>query len=262
MQYLMKRGWAVVVSALALLGGAIPAAAQVPAPVPNAGVTLMVPAGWKVAPQSSVDQLNKERADPESGYTILAKFDRADGLGIGYPYMTVELSTFDHYSEASWADIKEFMVADDLPPELAAKPMVARLAAATNDQCRLDTAAGRFYAKYEDTPGDSSGRLIREHVAGVVTSKGIVEICLYDKAEENDRYLPDLASLSTSAKIDPGAAFQPGAGVPVEEVSSSGSSSSGFRFGRFGIFGIGGIGGLGCTGLVIRLLIRKWADGD
>jgi hypothetical protein len=234
---------------------------QSPVRPPGALWTITTPAGWKVAPQSVVDQMNAQRTaeDPDGeDYRYVMKFDPADGLGIGYPYFAVEYTPYAEFATASWADIEEAFTPTALDAALASASPATVIRSLADQDHVLDRARARWYYKY-DTPGAAtSGRTLRTIGVGWFTNHGLLEVCLYDKAESNDRRLNDLDAFAASLTLDPGTGFVPGPGLP-KAVAAPARSMPTFRFRRFGMFGFGGLG-IGLS-IFVFLVVRRLIIG-
>jgi len=222
--------------------------------------SLALPAGWKQAPDSVVQSMNTQRdaEDPDhESFRHVAKFDPADSLGVGLPYITVEWTPYPEFAECNWQDIQEFYEGESMDPALASRPFSEIFAKISDASTMVDQSSARVYGWY-DAPGEGpSGRTLRTSGVIFLSKKGAYEVCLYDKAEENNRYLGDLQKFATGFHLDPGTAFVPGPGLPKIQPQRASSTRSAFPF-RFGIFGVGGLGG----GIGLTLIIRKILQAD
>jgi hypothetical protein len=245
--------WAVVGVVCGVV--AAPAMGQGTLRPPGAQWSVKLPAGWKQAPQSAEDQLNKARdeEDPDrEEFRYVLQFDRQTGLGVGYPYMSVGYTRYEEFKTASWEDIVEFLGATEVDPAAGSKPLIENIGRGAAETYALDRSRNRWSYKY-DAPGRAdSGRTLRTIGVGWFANHGLVEVCLYDKAEETDRYVGDLEKLAAGFALDPGPGFVPWPGLPKEPVRTTRSPTGGsFRF-RYGFFGFEGLGGAALLFFIIR----------
>lgn len=243
----------------ATLAVATSAHAQQAVRPPGATWTLTLPPSWKLAPQSVVDQMNADEADPDDpSFKYLVKFDPADGLGVGYPYIAVQYSAIENIASASWNDLLELTGGDTLDAAALSKPLGEVIPSLAPDTRHLDQTRAAMLLWYDEPGAGPSGRTLRGVHVGYFTTSGLLELVLLDKAEENNRYLGDLTRIAASFRLDPGEAFTPGPGWPGEQPPTRSRRSGGFRLPMFGLLGLGGLGGVG----VLTLLVRRILQAD
>lgn len=219
------------------------------------------PPGWKRAPQSVVDSMNVERdaEDPDrEDYRYVLKFDPEGSLGVGLPYIAVEWTDVPEFSQCNWGDLREYWGSEPFDPAWTSLPLSQLAAKIPENGSLIDEARGRLYHRWDEPDGAPGGKTLRAVGVVVLASNGFAEVCLYDKAEENNRHVPALEKFASTLTLDPGAAFVPGAGLP-RAAPATRSSTPSFRFPfRFGIFGLGGVGGI----TIIVLIVRKVLQAD
>ncbi|MCE7972798.1 MAG: hypothetical protein DYG92_00510 [Leptolyngbya sp. PLA1] len=242
--------------ALALIPDAL---GQTPIRPPGARWVITPPPGWKLAPQSVVDSMNLERdsEDPDrEDFRYVLKFDPEGSLGVGLPYIAVEWTDVPEFATCNWSDIGDYWGSESFDPAWASLPL-SRLVEKIPDQASLlDESKGRLYHRWDEPGGAPNGKTLRAVGVVVLTSNGFAEVCLYDKAEENNRHVAALEKFANTLALDSGAAFVPGPGLPRNAPPSHRTNSS-FRFPfRFGIFGLGGLGGVTLLVLIVRKVLQ------
>lgn len=217
-----------------------------------------LPATWKVAPPTALKQLQDEREVGENvaledPFFIIAKFDPAKGMGIGYPYIVVQHLPNEEIDRATWSDFMSDYEAVPLDAGLVGKSYRFIAPTLTDSQYVGCEASATYYARLDAEGAGPSGRTIRVYYAGFLAKGDLYEIGLYDKLEEKDRYMGDFDAIVASFQLDPDARWVPGPGFP-EQAPATRSSSRSIGFPRFGLLGIGGIG-VGLIALIVRRIV-------
>lgn len=219
------------------------------------------PPGWKRAPQSVVDSMNAERDadDPDrEDFRYVLKFDPEGSLGVGLPYIAVEWTDVPEFAQCNWRDLSEYWGSEPFDPAWRSLSLTQLVGKIPPDGSLLDESSGRLYHRWDEPDGAPNGKTLRAVGVVVLTSNGFAEVCLYDKAEENNRHVGALQKFAATLTPDPGTAFVPGPGLPRPAPSAQRAPSS-FRFPlRFGLFGLGGFGGI----TLIVLIVRKVLQAD
>jgi len=248
----------VAVLAVGFIASSAPAQQEIASETKSWSFTM--PAGWEFMSAPQLDKIKEQYKlrDPDDRSRVVAGFIKSGGL-FAYPQVILQVIETD-MSNVSWGALDRMVKHgyDNSPGAESAATILELVSSSGADDCTIDRGARTLNA---------SGIIIQDDQSEYPTASraflyhaGAVQLTGLDYKTNQGGAQRALDAFAGSFHFASGREFVAAADkAPPPQTRRSSSSSSGQS--RY-YYGGGGFIGLGGLGLLLRLWLRSWANGD
>jgi hypothetical protein len=248
----------VMVVSMALFALRAPAQQEIASETKSWSFTM--PAGWEFMSPQQLDKIKKQYKvrDPDDRSRVVAGFVKSGGL-FAYPQVLVQVLETD-MSNVSWRTLDR-MIQDGYDESAGTENVAVILemvGSSGAEDCTLDRNAKTLNATGSIVMDDQS--VVPTASRAFLYHAGAIQLTGLDYKTNEGGAQRSLDAFAGSFHFAPGREFVAADKAPPPRPSRSAPQSSGGHRARY-YYG-GGFVGIGGLGLLLRMWLRSWAEGD